>query len=362
MKTILEVNAYENPPAVLGNPIGVWNHPAVISENNFVYKSLSCWALNTAIGCDHGCLFCYVPDSTTNKLGEPLKAFGVEDPDSDWGKYVLLRPWNEQKFLASLRRAEQTPLEKLNRDGNRAVMLCTSTDAYQVIGHPDPVRARQLRDHAAFVVRRALELIRDHSSINVRILTRSPLARRDFDLFRSLGNRLLFGMSLPTLDNALAKIYEPKAPAPSQRLATLRAAAAEGIPVFVALAPTPPEVDESDLRATLTAVKELNPLTIFHEPINIRADNVMRIKEHAARLGVLLDTAVFDSRETWQDYAVQQLKLVETVATQLGLADRLHLWPDKSLGSKAACQRKTDPAAHHAWLEQWWSRVSQWPV
>ncbi len=80
-----------------------------------------------------------------------------------------------------------------------------------------------------------------------------PLAKRDFHLFQSLGKRLLFGMSLPTLNNHLARIYEPKAPAPRKRLEILQAAAEAGISVTVALAPTSPEVDEVDLRATLTA-------------------------------------------------------------------------------------------------------------
>ncbi|MBC7781588.1 MAG: hypothetical protein H7125_15960, partial [Proteobacteria bacterium] len=91
--------------------------------------------------------------------------------------------------------------------------------------------------------------------MNVRILTRSPLARQDFDLFASLGNRLMFGMSVPTLNNQLARIYEPNAPAPTQRLATLQAARDQGLNIFVAVAPTYAECDEADIRATMTAVK-----------------------------------------------------------------------------------------------------------
>src|SRR5205823_3705538 len=90
------------------------------------------------------------------------------------------------------------------------------------------------------------------------ILTRSPLARADFDLFKTFGSRLLFGMSLPTLRNDLAKVYEPKAPAPSQRLAALRAAKQAGLHVFVAVAPTYPECDEADLRAKLSNGSPMN--------------------------------------------------------------------------------------------------------
>ena len=218
-----------------------------------------------------------------------------------------------------------------------------------------------LSAHARHLVRRSLELIRDRSTLNVRILTRSPLARADFDLFKSFGPRLLFGMSLPTLRNDLSKIYEPKAPAPSQRLATLRAAHEAGLNVYVAVAPTYPECDETDLRATLQAVAEIKPVTIFHEPINIRAENVERIQTHADELGVALKTDVFESRERWQDYAVSALQTVERLAAGVGVADRLHLWPDKSLGNIGVANRMPKPREYLRWLRKSWSRISEWP-
>lgn len=344
------------------NRVGMWSSPAVIAPNNFVYKSLSNWAFNVAVGCSHACRFCYVPSAATIKQGPKLAEYGVQDPDAEWGDYVLLRPWEEDKFLASLRAAQNTPRALLKPDGNRAVMYCSTTDPYQVIHHPDPAQQRTLGLHARRLVRHSLELIRDHSTLNVRILTRSPLARADFDLFQSFGPRLLFGMSLPTLRNDLAKVYEPKAPAPSQRLAALRAARAAGLHVYVAIAPTYPECDEADLRATLRAVAEVEPVTIFHEPINIRAENVERIQSHATDLGVKLQTDVFESREQWQDYSISALRTVERLATELGIADRLHLWPDKSLGNLGVANRMANPKEHLRWLRQWWDRISEWPA
>ena len=342
--------------------VGMWSSPAVIAPNNFVYKSLSNWAFNVAVGCSHACRFCYVPSAATIKQGPKLAEYGVTDPDAEWGDYVLLRPWDEGKFLASLRGAENTPRSQLKPAGNRAVMYCSTTDPYQVIHHPDPEQQRLLGQHARRLVRRSLELIRDHSTLNVRILTRSPLARADFELFRSFGPRLLFGMSLPTLRNDLAKIYEPKAPAPSQRLTALRAAHEAGLHVYVAVAPTYPECDESDLRATLRAVAEIKPVTIFHEPINIRADNVERIQSHALELGVKLNCDVFATREQWQDYAVNALQTVERLAAEIGVSPQLHLWPDKSLGNLGVAARMPRPKEHMRWLQQWWRRISAWPV
>lgn len=342
-------------------PVDFWHSPAVIAENNFIYKSLSNWAFNVAVGCSHACRFCYVPSAATIKQGPKLAEYGVKDPDAEWGDYLLLRPWDEQRFLASLRSAENTPRKQLKPDGNRAVIYCSTTDPYQVIRHPDPARQRELAVHARFLVRRSLELIRDESTLNVRILTRSPLARADFDLFRSFGKRLVFGMSLPTLRNDLAKVYEPKAPAPSQRLATLHAAKEAGLHVYVAMAPTYPECDEADLRATLTAVAELGPITIFHEPINIRAENVARIEEQSAETGVRLRTEVFATRESWQNYAVNALHTVSEIAKELGIEKHLHLWPDKSLGSQSLADRMPNPKKYLKRLEHWWQRISEWP-
>src|SRR5260370_570105 len=163
--------------------VSMWSSPAVIAPNNFVYKSLSTWAFNTGVGCSHACRFCYVPSAATIKQGPKLAEYGVQDPDAEWGDYVLLRPWEEDKFLASLRAAENTPRKLLKPDGNRAVMYCSTTDPYQVIHHRDPDRQKFLTQRSRQLVRRSLELIRDHSTLNVRILTRSPLARSDFDLF-----------------------------------------------------------------------------------------------------------------------------------------------------------------------------------
>jgi DNA repair photolyase len=342
-------------------PVGLWSHPAVISENNFVYKSLSNWSLNIAIGCGHGCRFCYVPSSSTNKQAESLSRYGVDDPDAEWGSYVLLRPWDEKKFMASLRAAENTPIAELNPDGNRAVMLCTTTDPYQTFHHTDARRAKELTQQALDMVHKALERIRDESTLNVRIMTRSPLARQHFELFRSFGPRLLFGMSLPTLRNDLARVYEPQAPAPSLRLATLQKARDIGLNIYVAMAPTYPECDRTDLKNTLTAIRDLRPVTIFHEPINIRAENVERIAAQASRLGIELRTDVFTTRESWKEYSLQSLKTVLELCKELGMADRLHLWPDKKLGAKWAVESMDKPTQYRSWLQKKWSRISEWP-
>lgn len=353
----------------------LWNRPATIERNNFKFKSLSCWSYNIAIGCEHACRFCYVPQVSTIRMAAKLAALGVKDPDAEWGDYVLLRPWDSDAFRSSLAKAGRTPVAELNADGNRAVMLSTTTDPYQTAGAQKETKERkadstsfssvEFQSHRRQLVRDALRMILEESNLNVRILTRSPLAREDFALMRQFGNRLLFGMSIPTLNNRLAKLYEPKAPAPTQRLATLKAAKEAGLNVYVAVAPVYPECDRADMEATLRAVKELDPVTIFMEPINIRAENVQRIEAHAASMGQRLNTHVFASPQIWREYAITQLREFEVFAERLGLADRLHLWPDQSLGSADALRQFDDlitsQPSYRQWLQHHWNKISAWP-
>ncbi len=340
---------------------GVWSHPAIVAINAFKFKSLSDFAFNTAVGCLHGCRFCYVPETSTNKLKRPLGKLGVNDPDADWGRYVFPRKWDEKEFLISLRHAESIPVDELSGDGHRAVMFSTTTDPYQIIKNVDAKVGHDLTTAHYQMVYRALELILEKSTLNVRILTRGPLARKHFPLFKRFGHRLIFGMSLPTLNNRLASIYEPYAPAPSKRLETLQAAVDAGLHVYVAVAPTYPECDEVDLRATLEAVATLKPVTVFHEPINIRAENVERIRLHGESIGQTVNTAVFATPDSWRQYAVGQLQLVERVAGEVGLDDRLHLWPDASLDSNTSLSTYEDPLEMHRWIKRWHNRISEWP-
>ncbi len=336
--------------------------PATITRNNFKYKSLSSWALNLFMGCTHGCRFCYVTETSANKQKKLLRSFGVMDPVRDWGNYVLVRYWDRKKFMRSLRDAKRTTPGRLNADGNRAVIICSTTDPYQVIRNEDAGRQRELNTYARQMLRDALEAIRDHSDLNVRILTRSALARKDFDLFKTFGNRLLLGTSLPTLDTVLGRLYEPRVPAPSQRLELLIDAHKAGIPTFVAVAPVFPEVGYQGMLDVFNAVKKARPWTIFMEPVNIRLGIAERIQLEAQKLGRDLDMMPYTDTAAWARYAISALHDAERAAMKAGVADILHLWPDHTdLQRKAVLKAQSDPEAYLAWLQGYWNRVSEWP-
>jgi len=321
---------------------------ASIAPNNFKFKSLSNWSYNISTGCLHGCSFCYVPNTTTIKREIDLEGkasipaqwkkerlAGKHWGDHHWGEYSLLRSWDADEFRRSLTRAQKST--EVAPDSNRAIMLCTTTDPYQQFSIPgNPEKAKLLNAAGEALVRNALEMILKESDLNVRILTRSPKAKKDFDLYKRFGNRLMFGMSLPTLDDKLSQIYEPGAPGPQVKLQTLELAKKAGLHIFVAMAPTLPDEGEKELKTLLTTLAKLKPLTIFHEPINLRAENVARIQAKAREVGRPIRGEVFETRSRWREYAFDQLTLVEKIARELKIPDGvLHLWPDEDLASRA---------------------------
>ena len=271
---------------------GMWMHPVDLIESGLETKSLSYWVLNLCVACARCCIFCYVPDASTIKLAEILKTVGVDEPEMDWGLYAFVRPLDEEKFIRQLERAERESRETLSARSNGAILLCSTTDPYQQIRNEDRQTQLLLNETLKANRRRALELILTRTTLNVRILTRSPLVRQDFDIFKRFGDRLLFGMSVPSLNHRFVKVYEPHAPDVRKRVKVLQEAGEKGLNVYVAVAPTYPECDEVELRATLRAVRDLDPVTPFMESINIRAKNVTRIEAAAAQSGVQLRTEI----------------------------------------------------------------------
>lgn len=335
--------------------------PVVIAPNNFVHKSLSNWSLNPFVGCLHGCRFCYVSDTTINRRKSSLQSYGIEQPVEGWGNYLLIRPFDRNAFLKSLAKAEATPISELKPDGNRAIMMCSTTDAYQVIKTDSAEHSKTLQTLAKSIRRDCLEAIRDHSSLNVRILTRSPLAKEDFDLFKTFGNRLLLGTSLPTLEPKLAKVYEPGVPDPRQRLKLLMQAHEQGINTFVAVAPVFPECSYERLVELFREIKKADPFTVFMEPVNLRLDIARRIQEEAQKAGYEIDMTPYTNREAWAHYAINKLQEAERAAEEVGITDQLHLWPDKDLGTRKVTSGQPNPEAYKAWLTKWWHRISEWP-
>src|SRR5688500_17747747 len=125
------------------------------------------------------------------------------------------------------------------------IMLGANTDPYQPL------------EKTHKVTRSLLEvLLRCKHPVN--ITTKGALVARDVDLLAELArDRLAQVMfSIPTLDNEMKRVLEPRAASSAARLKAMRALADAGVTVGVLVAPIIPVLTEHEIEAVLEASRE----------------------------------------------------------------------------------------------------------
>jgi len=304
---------------------------SVMSESYLHTKSLCDHVINVATGCRHGCEFCYVPttpaiDSRGGMLNDQAD---VDDPQRDWGSYLLYRDDLPERLATILKERDPDDRKQTDR-GRGVVMLSSGTDCYQ-----DRRTAQITRGAVAELIKHDLP---------VRILTRSPAVVRDVDLFKMAGNRITVGSSIPTFDAPLVKAIEPNAPPPKKRWEALDDLQQAGVPVFVSMSPTYPTMDEHEFDNLLGHFRALGEIVVFHEPINPRGANFQQCLDAAQQAGY---ESVVDElqrmqcdHQYWVEYALEQINTVQKVATRFeGL--EIHSWPDDELIKSTSGQLRT---------------------
>jgi DNA repair photolyase len=125
------------------------------------------------------------------------------------------------------------------------IMVGANTDPYQPIE----------REHK--VTRSILEVMA-RTRHPVTITTKSALVARDVDLLADLARdgltQVMF--SIPTLNNELKRVLEPRASSAAAKLKAMRALADAGVPVGVLVAPIIPVLTEHEIEAVLEAARE----------------------------------------------------------------------------------------------------------
>ena len=180
------------------------------------------WTLNPYRGCEHACTACYARGSH-----EYLDL----DPGDDFDRIIVAK-----RDAAALLR------EAFERDAWRGATITFSsiTDPYQ------PVE-KELE-----ITRQCLEVCLEYRN-PVRIVTKSPLAARDLDLFVALHAeaRCRVDVSVALTDAALCRSVEPGAPSPDERFELMAQIARAGVPVGVMAAPIIPGLGDEQLPGVL---------------------------------------------------------------------------------------------------------------
>jgi DNA repair photolyase len=100
------------------------------------------------------------------------------------------------------------------------------------------------------------------------------LVRRDLDVLAELARKGLarVSVSIPFLDDAMARAIEPFAPSPSDRFEALRALAGVGVSAGVGVAPVIPGLNDSQVAGILARAKECGATHAFRIPLRLPAE------------------------------------------------------------------------------------------
>src|SRR6202008_3967380 len=179
-------------------------------------------SINPCRGCEHGCIYCYA---------RPSHAYLGLSPGLDFESRLFYKPQAAKLLAAEVRKKGYIC---------RPIALGSNTAPYQPV------------ERKLGITRAILEVLRDFRH-PVTIVTKSALIQRDLDILSEMArDRLgIVNLSVTTLDRALARRMEPRAPTPERRLETIAALAAAGIPTGVLSAPMIPALNDSEMEAIL---------------------------------------------------------------------------------------------------------------
>lgn len=195
------------------------------------------YVINPYLGCAHGCSYCYATFMRKYSHGHQAAA---------WGSFVEVKENLPEVLAGELRRRRRPP---------GRVLLASVCDPYQ------PAEGQHR------LTRRCLELLLEHNW-SIDILTRSPLVLRDLDLLRRAGASV--GFSIPTDNDRIRQLVEPRAPAIADRIAALRQLHAAGIDTWAFIGPLLP-LNPDSLHARLAPYVSHVLIDALNYPDQVRA-------------------------------------------------------------------------------------------
>jgi DNA repair photolyase len=184
------------------------------------------WSVNPYRGCFHACAYCYA---------RPTHEYFGFGAGTDFERKIFVK----RLAPALLEKAFRRPSWRGER-----VVFSGVTDCYQ------PLEASWK------LTRGCLETCLTFRN-PVAIITKSLLIRRDADLLVALTREAeaSVSLSIPFLDEQVARIVEPGAPTIRRRFETMAILAKAGVPVGIGVAPIIPGLNDSDIPGLLKEAK-----------------------------------------------------------------------------------------------------------
>ena len=196
---------------------------SVISRNSSPDVPFS-YSVNPYRGCEHGCSYCFA---------RPTHGYLNLSSGLDF----------ETRLFAKVNAAKCLERELSSaRYECKTIALGTNTDPYQ------PVERK-------WKITRSVLEVAERFNQPVGIVTKNALVERDLDILVPMAQKGLAEVfiSVTTLDHQLARKMEPRASAPSRRIAAIKRLSEAGVPVGVMFAPVIPFLTDAALESVLEA-------------------------------------------------------------------------------------------------------------
>jgi DNA repair photolyase len=258
------------------------------------------WTVNPYRGCEMACRYCFA--RYTHEF------LGLNDPAA-FERRIYVKDADRGRLVAELRRA---------RRSGESVAIGTATDPYQ------PAEGR------FEVTRRVLEAARAVPGLHLSITTKSTLVSRDAGLLReiSAGSDMTVNLSITTVDAALARRLEPRAPRPDLRFGAMKALADAGVAARLFIMPIVPLLtdDEANLRSLLAAARDAGAIGAESNVLFLRSGTRETFLEFLAidfpRLVPEYERLYRGSAYAPADYVRETEERVRRLADEVGLSSR----------------------------------------
>jgi len=209
------------------------------------------WRLDPYEGCQFGCVHC------------PVRL-----EQEDHGRWREL----ESRIAVKVNAAQVLRAELRHEDfQGHLISIGEQAEAWQHV-------EEQVR-----LTRALLSVLAEEEGRELRISTRSSLIARDGDLLRDISRRshLTVAFSLPSLDERVNRLVEPRAPSAFRRLAAMEALARLGVEVGLWVAPVFPGLDDDELQLKAMLTRAANAGARFagirfFAPAQAARDNFLR--------------------------------------------------------------------------------------
>ncbi len=207
------------------------------------------YCMNPYTGCTHACIYCYASFMCR-----------FTDHREPWGEFLDAKA-NFPEVLAK-------QLDSRRKHPEGRVLIGTVTDAYQ----PAEERFR--------LTASSLELLAEYRLLDVHILTKSDLVRRDIPILLRIPKREV-GFTITTMDRSVSDILEPGASQPERRLAAAAELLGSGVAVWVFIAPLLPGLTDTEeaLAATYGALRNAGIASIRLDRLNPYSGVVRRLED-----------------------------------------------------------------------------------